>query len=138
VSRSPGPSYILTFDGGSRGNPGPAYGSYRIQRRGAAADGSRHLRFGRGTNNESEYWALIAGLRALLAELEADGVDPARVRLEVRGDSQLVIRQLEGEWKAKDLRMRGLRDQALRLLAPFDAVRLTHHDRARSVAIFGH
>jgi ribonuclease HI len=60
------------------------------------------------------------------------------VRLEVRGDSQLVIRQLEGEWKAKDPRMRELRDQALRLLKPYAEIRLVHQDRARSVAIFGH
>jgi ribonuclease HI len=60
------------------------------------------------------------------------------VRLEVRGDSQLVIRQLQGEWKAKDARMRELRDRAQRLLDGFGEVRLIHHERARSVAMFGH
>jgi ribonuclease HI len=130
--------YTLTFDGGSRGNPGAAYGSYRIQRKGSTAHLSRRLRFGHGTNNEAEYWALLAGLRALLAHLEEREIDPANVRLEVRGDSQLVIRQLQGEWKAKDARMRALRDRVRRLLDGFGAVRLVHHERARSVAIFGH
>ncbi len=130
--------YALAFDGGSRGNPGPAYGSFRIQRKGARAAITRRMRFGHGTNNEAEYWALLAGLRALLSQLRAAKIDPRQVRLVVRGDSQLVIRQLQGEWKAKDPRMRELRDLASQLLEPFDEVHLAHQDRARSVAMFGH
>jgi len=130
--------YTLAFDGGSRGNPGPAYGSFRIQRKAARASISRRLRLGHGTNNEAEYWALLAGLRAFLEQLRAEGIDPSQVRLEIRGDSQLVIRQVEGEWKAKDPRMRQLRDEALRLLKPFAEIRFSHQDRSRSVAMFGH
>ena len=128
----------LAFDGGSLGNPGPAYGSYRVQWKGSASRLSRRLRFHEGTNNEAEYWALLGGLRGLLAHLREKGLDPQQVRLEIRGDSQLVLRQLEGEWKAKDVRMRELRDQALRLLRHFGSVRMVHQDRSRSVAMFGH
>jgi probable phosphoglycerate mutase len=130
--------YFLAFDGGSRGNPGQAYGSFRIHRKGSRATASRRLRFGRGTNNEAEYWALLAGLRALLARLGEEGTDPQHVRLEIRGDSLLVIRQLQGEWKAKDARMRELRDQARRVTEGFGGVRLVHQERSRSVAMFGH
>lgn len=130
--------YALAFDGGSRGNPGPAYGSFRIQRRGSRASISRRLRLGHGTNNEAEYWALLAGLRSFLDQLRAEGIDPSQVRLEIRGDSQLVIRQLEGEWKAKDPRMRELRDEVQRVLKPLAEIRLIHQDRSRSVEMFGH
>jgi ribonuclease HI len=130
--------YTLTFDGGSRGNPGPAYGSYRVQPKGASPQPSRRLRFREGTNNEAEYWALLGGLRGLLAHLREKGIDPGHVKLEIRGDSQLVLRQLDGAWKAKDPRMRELRDQTQGLLEAFGSVRLVHQDRSRSVAIFGH
>jgi ribonuclease HI len=96
------------------------------------------MRFGRGTNNEAEYWALLAGLRAMQQRLREEGIDAGQVRLEIRGDSLLVIRQLQGEWKAKDARMRELRDQVMRMTAAFGEVRLVHQDRARSVAMFGH
>jgi ribonuclease HI len=132
------PDYILVFDGGSRGNPGAAYGSFRLHRRGGRPDSPTRLRFGRGTNNEAEYWSLIAGLESLLALLTEAGNAAAEVRLEVRGDSQLVIRQLEGSWKAKEPRMRRLRDRALNLLRRFASVRLTHQDRSRSLAVLGH
>lgn len=132
------PDYILVFDGGSRGNPGAAYGSFRLHRRGGHPDSPSRLRFGRGTNNEAEYWSLIAGLESLLALLAEAGNAAAEVRLEVRGDSQLVIRQLEGSWKAKEPRMRQLRDRALNLLRRFASVRLMHQDRSRSLAILGH
>ena len=96
------------------------------------------LRFGRGTNNEAEYRSLIAGLELLLALLTEAGNAAAEVRLEVRGDSQLVIRQLEGSGKAKEPRMRRLRDRALNLLRRFASVRLTDQDRSRSLAVLGH
>ena len=130
--------YVLIFDGGSRGNPGPSYGSFRLERAGAGRGRPERRSFGRGTNNEAEYRALIAGLQALLTTLAAEGLAPARVALEVRGDSQLVLRQLEGAWKTKEPRLRDLRDQAEDLLARFGSVRYRHHPRARSVATLGH
>jgi ribonuclease HI len=60
------------------------------------------------------------------------------VKLEIRGDSQLVLRQLDGAWKAKEPRMRELRDETQSLLEVFSSVKLVHQDRSRSVAIFGH
>ena len=81
----------LEFDGGSRGNPGPAGIGVVVR----AADRTPLLtlgRFiGRATNNVAEYKALIAGLEAV-AHLHA------RV-IHVRADSLLVINQLRGRWK---------------------------------------
>jgi ribonuclease HI len=130
----------LTFDGGSRGNPGPAYGSYLIQAQSPPLPRRRLVRltFDEGTNNEAEYWTLLSGLRDLLAELKAASLTPAEVDLTIRGDSQLVLQQIQGEWKAKDARMRGFRDEALDLLASFGNVRLAHQPRSRSVRQLGH
>jgi probable phosphoglycerate mutase len=137
-SRRQKADYTLVFDGGSRGNPGTTYGSFRLQRSGQRPSAARRLAFGRGTNNEAEYQALIAGIQSLLDSLPAAHLDPRTVRLEVRGDSLLVLRQLDGSWKAREPRMRVLRDEARRLLDRFASVRLTHQDRGRSLAVLGH
>jgi len=133
-------SLRLTFDGGSRGNPGPAYGSFRVRGAGAAEplQKMRRLRFGRGTNNEAEYWTLVEGLRWTLEEVRRKRLASADLELSIQGDSLLVIRQLQGEWKARDARMRELRDEAAALLSRFGKVRLQHRPRSRSVAEFGH
>jgi len=130
----------LTFDGGSRGNPGPAYGSFRVRGAGLAVDLQtlRRLRFARGTNNEAEYWTLLEGLRWTLSEARRKRIAAKDLDLSIQGDSLLVIRQLEGAWKARDARMRGLRDEAHKLLGRFQDVRLKHRPRERSVAEFGH
>jgi ribonuclease HI len=137
-SRRQKADYTLVFDGGSRGNPGTTYGSFRLQRSGQRPSAARRLAFGRGTNNEAEYQALIAGAQSLLDSLSAEHLDPRTVRLEVLGDSLLVLRQLDGSWKAREPRMRVLRDEARRLLDRFASVRLTHQDRGRSLAVLGH
>jgi ribonuclease HI len=130
--------YLLVFDGGSQGNPGPSYGSYRFGHNTGHLGNPKRLSFGEATNNEAEYASLIAGIRGLLAELKAHKIRPSAVRLEIRGDSQLVIRQLEGAWKAKDARMRHYRDEAWSLLDAFGDVRYSHQPRSRSVRLLGH
>jgi probable phosphoglycerate mutase len=130
--------YVLVFDGGSIGNPGAAYGSYRLQRSGSTPEPVRRLNFGHGTNNEAEYKALIAGLRGLGAALTSARLRPADVALEVRGDSRLVLEQLRGSWKVKNARMAELHEQAQELLASFAEVRLVHQERRRSVRVLGH
>ena len=68
--------YVIVFDGGSQGNPGPGYGSYQLAR---AADGRKdlvRLDFGRDmTNNEAEYHTLIASLEGLLDRIQGAGQD---------------------------------------------------------------
>ena len=129
--------WILHFDGGSRGNPGPSYGSYVLW-----YDGREVLRrrceFGRRTNNEAEYLTLIRGLEDTLRTLEAQGLDPAQETLEVRGDSQLVLAQIRGEWKVHEPRMGVLRDQARQLLRRFGRYSLVLVPREESVRVLGH
>jgi len=130
----------LTFDGGSLGNPGPAYGSYLLESKSTSAPLRRlvRLNFGRGTNNEAEYWTLIAGVRAMTDALGAMGERPVDVELTVRGDSQLVLRQVAGEWKTKDARMRQLCGDVQDLLGDYGRVSLRHQPRAKSVRRLGH
>lgn len=130
--------YILVFDGGSRGNPGRSFGSYRIKSPGGEFSPPVRLPLGFGTNNEAEYRSLIAGVQAVLEILEEEKLDPAQVLIEICGDSNLVLNQLAGTWKAKNTRMRALRDEADALIARFETTRLIHHDREWIVDILGH
>lgn len=130
--------YILVFDGGSHGNPGRSYGSFRIQRVKSKPQAPVRLMMGHGTNNEAEYMALIAGLQTLLDQLEKMDTNHKDVRVEIRGDSQLVLHQIDGVWKAKNPRMRSLRDEARNLLSSFGAFHLVHQERRKSVETLGH
>lgn len=130
--------FQLVFDGGSLGNPGDAYGSYSIKRGRGAFRAPVRCDFGHGTNNEAEYLSLIEGVKGILDEAHNEGIAPEAIDLFLRGDSKLVLSQVEGSWKAKNPRMRALRDQARKLLKPFGAVHYQHHDRSFSVEILGH
>jgi len=131
--------YVLVFDGGSKGNPGKGYGSYMLVRTDTGQRKTQRLEFeGLLTNNEAEYKTLIEAVRTLLEKIRAHGKDPASYRIEIRGDSALVINQLSGKWKARDARMAALRDEALALLNQFGGWRISHHDRRNSVKWLGH
>jgi len=132
------PDYVVVFDGGSEGNPGFGYGSYAV----IARDGRKRVRrldFEDDiTNNEAEYDTLIAALEDIAERVEAAGKRPADFTVEVRGDSNLVLRQVRGEWKAKDERMRHRRDVVRSLLARFGGYRLVEQPRAETVKVLGH
>lgn len=131
--------YVITFDGGAQGNPGPGYGSYALTRVRDGKSDLVRLDFGRAmTNNEAEYETLIAGLQALIERIEAAGRSPADFSVEVRGDSALVIHQVQGNWKTRDDRMRLLRNRVRELLARFKGYRLTLQERDESVRMVGH
>jgi len=131
--------YVIVFDGGSQGNPGPAYGSYLIRQTAAGMEDVVRLDLGQDlTNNEAEYQTLIAALEGVAARISSSGGDPANSTLEIRGDSALVLRQVEGAWKAKDDRMRALRNRARHLLARFRGYRLVLQGREESVNALGH
>jgi ribonuclease HI len=90
------------------------------------------------TNNEAEYATLIAGLEDLARQLISEGIREAEVRLEVRGDSQLVLSQLAGEWRVRNPRLRVLWERARGLLAGYGAVKYLRLPRGRVVAVLGH
>ncbi len=128
-------NYLIVFDGGSRGNPGEGYGSFAIFE-GSRPAGVRRLTFpGSLTNNEAEYHTLVGALRHLCEQL---GERAPATTLEVRGDSALVLQQVLGHWKAKDDRMRGLRDDTRALLGRFKAWRLVQQPREDTVKVLGH
>jgi ribonuclease HI len=110
--------WLLMVDGAARGNPGEA-GCGAVIR---AADGtvvkelSRYL--GRATNNVAEYEGLIMGLEALL-EMGAK-------RIRVQSDSQLLVRQLNGEYRVKDDKLKILFSKARNLLNRFASYRIVH------------
>ena len=131
----PGADYTVVFDGGSLGNPGQGYGSYEI----AGAEGTvaaRQVQFGNDmTNNQAEFRALIAALEDLL---ERVGPRADTLSVAVRGDSQLVIRGLTGEWRVKHAGLQPLHRRAADLLQRFGNVDLAWHPRRESVRTFGH
>ena len=96
--------FVITADGGSRGNPGPAafgaviYENEKIVKEVGAA-------IGVASNNVAEYQGLIAGLKA------ANEIDPAATIL-VKMDSKLVVEQMSGRWKVKHPNMKELAKQA--------------------------
>ncbi len=128
----------ITFDGGSKGNPGQGYGSYAVEWPGESPQVVR-VRFGDlMTNNEAEYQTLIASLEDLLDQLEERGIDPATVSVEIWGDSQLVVKQVAGEWRCREPRLQIRRDQVRELMERFGEARLHHHGREHSVEMLGH
>lgn len=113
---------VLYADGGSRGNPGPAaYGAVLFDANGETLREISDF-LGVSTNNVAEWSGLIAGLEAAL-EL---GVD----ELEVRLDSELVVRQLSGVYRVKQAHLIPLHAKAKSLLRRFSHSRVAHVRRA--------
>lgn len=108
------------FDGASRGNPGPAAAGYVVVTdEGIVAEGGETL--GSTTNNRAEYEALILAL-----EVAADhGFDAVHVR----GDAELIVKQVRGEWDANDPGLRERRVRVRELLDRFDDWRIEHVPR---------
>lgn len=124
----------LIFDGGADPNPGQGYGSYQIVVNDELQTIQR-LTFGEKiTNNVAEYTTLLTALQAI----NRDFADLTHVTLTIKGDSQLVIKQISREWKARDERMAALRDQVLELLQPFAEWTAQWHARSNSVDVLGH
>lgn len=108
------------FDGASRGNPGPAAVGWAIVTSdGIAADGGQ--RIGETTNNDAEYRALIRALEAA-RDLGIEEVD-------VRGDSELIVKQVRGEWNTNEPTLRERRVRVHELLRAFDRWSLEHVPR---------
>ena len=114
----------VNVDGGARGNPGPAAIGVVLRDAGGEVLAERSERIGEATNNVAEYRALLAGIE-LAAEHGAD-------ELELIGDSELVVRQVEGRYKVKDAGLRELHAEASRALAGFDSWTIRHVRRERN------
>jgi len=113
--------WLLMVDGAARGNPGEAgCGAAICDENGAVVkELSRYL--GHATNNVAEYEALLMGLDAVL--------QMGKKRIRVQSDSQLLVRQLNGEYRVKDAKLKELFRRAVSLLRCFDAYRILHVPR---------
>ena len=117
----------LSTDGGSRGNPGPAAYGYVLEAEDGTVLDARGEAIGTATNNVAEYRGLLAGLEAALER----GVE----EIEVISDSELLVKQMRGEYKVKNEALRELVDDAHALAdrlarVRYTAVRREHNELA--------
>jgi ribonuclease HI/catechol 2,3-dioxygenase-like lactoylglutathione lyase family enzyme len=117
----------LSTDGGARGNPGPAAVAYVLEAEDGTVLEQRGEAIGVATNNVAEYRALVAGLEAA----QRHGVD----ELEVVSDSELLVKQMRGEYRVKNEALRTLSLEAARTAraigdVTYTAVRREHNELA--------
>ena len=117
----------LFTDGGARGNPGPAAYGYVLEAEDGTVLAARGERIGVATNNVAEYRALIAGLEK--------AVELAVPEVEVVSDSELLVKQMNGEYRVKNAALQDLSIQASRLArelgkVSYTAVRREHNKLA--------
>ena len=117
----------LSTDGGARGNPGPAAYGYVLEADDGTVLAAHGEKIGIATNNVAEYSALIAGLEKAI-ELGVDEV-------EVVSDSELMVKQMTGEYRVKNEALRELSLEAGRLArrigsVDYTAVRREHNKLA--------
>jgi ribonuclease HI len=117
-------AYLLKTDGAARPNPGPASVGIEIK----SLDGSYEKQIsrdiGHATNNEAEYRALIIGLTEL-SEMGAEHVN-------IEMDSQLVVRQVNGQYKVKKAELKPLCNKVIGLLKKFTSYTLKHIPREKN------
>jgi ribonuclease HI len=117
----------LSTDGGARGNPGPAAYGYVLEAEDGTVLDARGEAIGVATHNVAEYRALVEGLRRAV---EA-GVD----ELTVVSDSELIVKQMRGEYRVKNAALRELFQEAADLArrvgrVTYTAVRREHNELA--------
>jgi ribonuclease HI len=108
----------LWTDGGARGNPGPAAYAFVLEAEDGTVLDARGVAIGVATNNVAEYSALVAGLGKAVER----GVDD----LEVRSDSELMVKQMRGEYRVKNRDLQTLFLDASRLARELGRVTYTH------------
>ena len=118
TDRSPGPALRAWVDGGARGNPGPAgFGAHIEDARGnVLREESGFL--GVTTNNVAEYNGLLAALRA--------AVEIGAHTLEVFADSELMVRQMNGEYRVKSEGLKPLYVEAQELARKIPRFTIAH------------
>ena len=115
---------VVYIDGGSRGNPGSAGYGVRIEDEDTRVVDEFNGAIGTATNNAAEYRALIAALEYLVAHGHRDAI--------VRSDSELLTRQMRGEYRVRQPELAVLHGRAGELAGRLDRVRYEHVPRARN------
>ena len=114
----------VNVDGGARGNPGPAAIGVVVRNDDGAVVEQVGETIGEATNNVAEYRALLRGLELASAH--------GATEVELIGDSELVVRQVEGRYKVKHAAMKELHAEAKKALAGFDSWSIRHVKRAQN------
>jgi len=109
---------VVNVDGGSRGNPGPSAVAAVVQSTDGQVLEEHGERIGDATNNIAEYRALLLGIERAAAMGAAE--------LALVSDSELVVRQVKGEYKVKDAILRDLHGQVMAALRPFASWSIRH------------
>ncbi len=109
---------VAYIDGGARGNPGPAGYGVRIEAPGGTVLAELHGGIGVATNNVAEYNGLLAALQW--------AVDHGQPRLRIRADSELLVKQMRGEYKVKNPGLKPLYVRARLLVMSLDEVVFEH------------
>jgi ribonuclease HI len=116
--------FRAAIDGGSRGNPGlAAWGVAELDASGTVVDGHAGV-IGRATNNVAEYRALLEALRL--------ATERGATEVELQADSELVVRQILGEYKVRHPDLKPLYAEAMRRIRSFGAFRLRHVRREQN------
>jgi len=119
------PEKVIAYtDGGSRGNPGPAAAGFILSEAGGAPLESKAFFLGKATNNEAEYTAIIRAIEAAL-QIGAE-------ELTVFSDSELLVRQINGEYRVKSENIKPLYEQAVDLLSQIKSWKVRHVMRAEN------
>jgi ribonuclease HI len=113
----------VNVDGGARGNPGPAAIGMVLRADGEVLEEVGET-IGEATNNVAEYRALLRGIELAAARGASE--------LELIGDSELVVRQVEGRYKVKNAGMKELHEEVKRALREFDSWSIRHVRRTEN------
>ena len=114
----------LYTDGGARGNPGPAAYGFVLEADDGTVLAAEGEAIGEATNNTAEYRGLIAGL--------ARAVELSVPEVEVRSDSELLVKQMRGEYRVKNENLRALSLEAARLARTIGKVSYVHVRREKN------
>ena len=117
-------TWTVFTDGASRGNPGPSSIGAVVYDSAGKEVHTVSRRLGRATNNEAEYQAVSAGLEAALG-LGGGSVD-------LRMDSQLIVRQLEFRYRVRNARLRPFFERVVELRRQFESFKVTHVPREQN------
>jgi ribonuclease HI len=115
---------VAYIDGGARGNPGPAGYGVRVERPDGTLVEELHGALGVATNNVAEYSGLLAALQW--------AVDHGEREVHIRADSELLVRQMRGEYKVKHPGLQPLAARARLLCMQLDRVVFEHVRRAQN------
>lgn len=121
--------YTIHADGGARGNPGPSGAGAVIRDEGGSIVGSVSKFLGHRTNNFAEYEAVILAAQTLHAQL---GAQAKECDLVVKMDSELVVKQMRGEYKVKHPGLKAQYARLLDALSGFKTATFMHVPRAQN------